>query len=205
MRTILKKRAVGVAKSTAHLWTSKAKLSNAELEKLSARLLAVKRQQVKKLAGINQRIREHNDAIIHEEARNFISSVNLTSDFKKLLCSVMFWCEGGKNARAGIQFINSDPLMVKKFLELFREAFQLDESKFQALVHLHEYHDPIRQLEYWSKVTSIPLRQFHKSYLKANTGKNIREGYPGCISVRYLDGSIGKLLKMIYIEFSKDM
>jgi hypothetical protein len=119
------------------------------------------------------------------------------------MCSLLFWAEGQKDVRAGVTFINSDPNMIQTFLKLFRHSFEVDESKFHALVHLHEYHDTKVQLEYWSKLTGIPLKQFWKPYLKPHTGKNKRIDYPGCISIRYLDSQFGKLLKMIYIEFSK--
>jgi hypothetical protein len=72
-------------------------------------------------------------------------------------------------------------------------------------VHLHDYHNADHQQLYWSGVTNIPLNQFHKPYLKPHTAKNKRPGYPGCLSLRYLDSRLGNLLKMIYIEFSKSI
>lgn len=115
----------------------------------------------------------------------------------------MFWCEGEKDVRSGIRFINSDPVMIQTFLSLLRTSFPIKEEKFRALVHLHGYHDPVEQQRFWSEVTGIPLERFHKPYLKPNTGRNTRPGYPGCISIRYQDSSLGKALKMIYSEFGK--
>ena len=115
----------------------------------------------------------------------------------------MYWCEGGKDVRAGLQFINSDPILIATFLKYFREAFNLDEAKFRALIHLHDYHDPRKQLAYWSEITQIPEAQYHKPYIKPHSGVQKRPNYPGCVSVRYLDSTLGKTMQMIYSELGQ--
>ena len=194
---------LGVAKSTAYAWTYNLDLDNDQRSLISSRLVTSKRQNVKKLAILKSGVRLRREAEVRSKALDIVGNAKLTLDHKRLVCALLFWCEGGKDVAAGIQFINSDPLMVAKFLSLLREAFPVQESKFRALVHLHDYHDPTAQLAYWSEITQIPLLQFHKSYIKPHTGKNIRPGYPGCISVRYLEASLGRLLKAIFIEYSK--
>ena len=73
----------------------------------------------------------------------------------KLLASFLLWTEGSKSARSYISFINSDPLMIRTFLTLLRKSFSLNESKFRALMHLHEYHKEQQQMIFWSKVANI--------------------------------------------------
>ena len=195
---------LNISKSTAHLWTSKIDLNEVEIRNLQDRLLGVKRNHVKNLVKANALRQKQLDLSIESSARKVVSKARLNSEHTKLLAAIMFWCEGGKDTRSGIRFMNSDPVMVKAFLSLLRNSFELEEARFKALVHLHSYHNPRRQLIFWSKVTGIPRTQFYKPYLKLNSGKNKRENYPGCISVRYSDSSLGKLLKMIYIEFSRN-
>lgn len=221
MRTIIKQRAIklrkngylyseiasklDVSKSTAHLWTSKLALSDLERQALQIKLKNVKREHAKNLLGINRKLRADKDLLVMEEARKVVSVAKTTLEYKKLICAILFWCEGGKDTGSGVKFMNSDPHMVKTFLALFRGSFTLKDNKFRALIHLHEYHDPDKQMKFWSNVTGIPTSQFNRPYLKPHTGKNTRDGYPGCISVRYYDSSIGKLLKMIYIEFGNSV
>lgn len=197
-------RELGVAKSTAYSWTYDQVLSPQESKRLIEKLRSNKSERIKYLAILKRAKREERDRQIQQTAAQIVGSTNLTSNHRRLLCSLLFWCEGAKSVAAGITFINSDPIMIRKFLELFRSSFKLDENKFRALVHLHEYHDVDKQQRFWAEITGIPLSQFHRPYLKPNTGKNTREGYPGCISIRYFDSALGKLLKMIYIEFSKE-
>jgi hypothetical protein len=102
-----------------------------------------------------------------------------------------------------VSFINSDPEMIKYFLDVFRKAFKVDEKKFRALIHLHEYHDIDKQTDFWSKITRIPKEQFTKPYRKENGGKRKRENYQGCVSIRYNDRKIAKELIFLVKELSK--
>ena len=74
---------------------------------------------------------------------------------------------------------------------------EADEKKFSAFLHLHNYHNQVLQRQYWSKITKISLPRiliFHKK----NSAKNIRERYPGCISVRYHDIKLAKEIEFLY-------
>ena len=109
---------------------------------------------------------------------------------------MLYWCEGEKHSPA-MRFTNSDPQMLNFFLKLFRSAFKIDESKLRVCLHLHEYHDQRQQKIFWSKITGIPEVQFSKIYLKPNTGLSKKEGYPGCVSLRYFDHKIALELEAL--------
>ena len=95
--------------------------------------------------------------------------------------------------------------MIGSFIKLFRLSFVLDERKLRALIHIHEYHNEVKIKNYWSHLTTIPLIQFSKSYLKPHTGKVIRSGYKGTIRIRYYDYTIASELKAIYNMFAKQL
>lgn len=101
----------------------------------------------------------------------------------KLACALLYWGEGNKVDKS-VAFTNSDPVMVQTFVTLLRSSFPLVESKWQATIHLHEYHNERLQKRFWSNITGIPLDKIG-IYKKPNSGQNIRVGYPGCITVRY--------------------
>lgn len=126
-----------------------------------------------------------------------IKGLSITENYSRLICGVMYWCEGTKNPRGGMTFINSDPAVIRKFLFLLRKSFSIDERKFHPCIHLHAYHDVKKQLDFWSKITHINKDQFIKSYIKPNTGKRIRENYQGCISLRYGSNDFGRRLLAI--------
>jgi transposase-like protein len=192
-----------VPKSTLHYWTKGLELTDRQKMLITGRLQQAKRQHVQGLAERKLMRQRQKEQAIQLQAKTIVANARLSLDHKRLLCAALFWCEGEKDVSSGIRFINSDPLMIKKFLALLRESFVLDESKFRALVHLHSYHDPVVQLRYWSELTNIPETQFYKPYQKLHTSKQTKVGYQGCISVRYVDAALGKFLKAIFVEYSE--
>src|ERR1700743_3531215 len=166
-------RTLHVAKSTAYLWVKDIPLTDAEDAKISFALKDAHRRAV---AGmVSAKAQKHSAAQeeIVREAYEIVRGGKLDINHQRILCATMFWCEGQKDVSGSLVFINSDPVMVRSFLNLLRNGFRIDESKFRALIHLHEYHDEQKQVEYWSEITGIPSKQFYKSYIKPRTGKNI--------------------------------
>lgn len=120
-----------------------------------------------------------------------------------MLCALIYWCEGAKlyGNKGNFCFTNSDPMLVAAFLKLLRASFDIDESKFHPALHIHEYHNERAQLKFWSKVTSIPVGQFIRSYRKPESGITIRKGYQGCVQVRYYDKMVLRRILAIASEF----
>jgi hypothetical protein len=132
-----------------------------------------------------------------KNARAEIKSLKINKNYSKLLCSLLYWCEGTKNSKNGVCFINSDPNLIKKFLTLLRASFELNEIKFRPCIHLHAYHSPEIQLDFWPRITNINKQQFIRPYIKPNSGKRIRQNYPGCISIRYHSNDLARRLLAI--------
>lgn len=141
---------------------------------------------------------------IRETVVSELATIQLPISVGKLLCAFLYWAEGAKD-REYLTFINSDPKMIHTFLYLFRRFFKPDETKFRVLVHLHPYHNPSEILSFWATTTKIPLSQFNKPYLKKNSGINKKDGYQGCISVRYYDAKIAKEIFWLYTTFSSTL
>lgn len=129
------------------------------------------------------------------EARADLGNISVTSALARVLVSLLHYCEGEKTYK-GVYFTNSDTDLVSLFLRLFRKAFSLDERKFRVCMHLHSYHNEKKLKEYWSHNTAIPQSQFIKSFRKQEGGKTRKEGYNGCVSIRYHDAAVAKDLLM---------
>ncbi|MCX6727218.1 MAG: hypothetical protein NTX11_00165 [Candidatus Saccharibacteria bacterium] len=192
---------LGLSKSTIHDWVSKIELTKKEQTRVNEHYLQIQKTKVELMSAANRKIRLDKEAITSQKAEKIVYKLHLNKEELQLVCALLFWCEGNKDISSGLKFTNSDPIMIEVLMSCLRKSFDLDESKFRALVHLHDYHDPDTQLRYWSDVTKIPLSQFHKYYLKKNTGKNKHPGYPGCVNVRYNDKQLGLLLQMLYTSF----
>lgn len=184
---------LSVAKSSASLWVRDIALSPSAKKVLLTKItqgqfVAAERKKAK--------TRAVEDAYL-QQSREELAATTLSPVYKKLLCALIYWCEGTKNPKTGVTFINSDPYLMKQFLSLLRSSFQIDERKFHPCLHLHSYHSKEKQLDFWSKVTNINKGQFIKPYVKPNTGKRIRIDYPGCLSVKYHSNDLARRLLAI--------
>jgi predicted transcriptional regulator len=191
---------LAISKSTASLW-----LRGIELTSLAKERIRDKRRVGREKAANSRRV--HTDAKIAEgiqSASNIVAGAVFNKDAERLLCALLYWCEGVKMRRSNtFAFTNSDPDLIRLFLSLFRKNFPIEEKKLRLQIHVHEYHDIEAQLQFWSKVTNIPLSQCNRPYQKPHSGKRIRDGYQGCASVRYLDTDLARRLEAIAIVFLK--
>ncbi|KKR35536.1 MAG: hypothetical protein UT67_C0001G0041 [Candidatus Magasanikbacteria bacterium GW2011_GWA2_40_10] len=186
-----------ISKSTAMVWTLEVRLGKIALKRIEN----LREKGRKKAIITNKKKRLTIKLDIEKKVRkNFIFKT--TTSLSRLLCSLLYWCEGEKN-ECSIAFTNSDPLLISAFLKLFRSGFQAVESKFRVCLHLHQYHNETKQKRYWSKVTQIPIKQFFV-YRKSNTGKSIKKDYPGCVSIRYHDYTKALELGFYYKIFAKN-
>ncbi|MDO8585202.1 MAG: helix-turn-helix domain-containing protein [bacterium] len=181
---------LNVAKSSVSLWVRDVALSSSAKKILLAKItlgqfVAAERKKAKTRAIEDGYLRQ---------AREELSATTLSPVYKKLLCALIYWCEGTKSPKTGVTFINSDPHLIKQFLSLLRTSFEIDERKFHPCLHLHSYHSKEKQLDFWSEITNINRSQFIKPYVKPNTGKRIRIGYPGCLSVKYHSNDLARRL-----------
>jgi hypothetical protein len=190
-------QSLGIYKSTASVWLNNIKLNQKAQKRLERRHIL---GQYKAMVTAKAKRNTMKDEI-DRKSTNSIKNIMLNKELYKLLCSFLFWTEGGKSTDSYVFFTNSDPKMVATFIKLIRNSYRLDENKFRAMVHIHEYHNEEDIKEYWSKVTGIPLTQFSKSYKKPNTGKRVRDGYKGTIRVRYYDYKIALELRSFYNTF----
>lgn len=188
-----------IAKSTTSLWLRTTPLNQDALKRIEEKKVGARLKGLEILRTI--RLQKNN--AVERQAVDVVSAIDLTSiNLCKTLCALLYWGEGSKTGYR-LSFINSDPLMIKTFLTLLRRSFPLDEKKFRALVHIHEYHNENEIKNYWSIITKIPPTQFSKSYLKPHTRKLVRPGYKGAIRIAYYDSRIAAQLKATYNILAK--
>lgn len=97
--------------------------------------------------------------------------VNLLNnkDDKKLALVILYLAEGSKNTNGSVVFGNSNPLIIKLFLDLLRSVYDIDESKFRCTLQCRADQD-ISSLEiFWSKLSGIPKSQFYKARIDIRT------------------------------------
>lgn len=188
-----------ISKSTASLWLRDVELLQNAKERINNLGISGRR---KAQQTVRKRIASEDGRIISAVRKNVDKCTLLSRDDLKIICALLYWCEGGKTEKAQLTFINSDPKLVRYFVDTLRKAFDIDEKRFRVLMHVHGYHNIEKQIKFWSEITGISKEQFTKPYRKPNTGKRIKKNYQGCVSVRYYGREIRQemmfLIKEIY-------
>ncbi|HEY9584809.1 MAG TPA: helix-turn-helix domain-containing protein [Candidatus Paceibacterota bacterium] len=179
-----------VSKSSVSVWVRNIILSELATNKINDKLSLA--QQRSRQAIFSKTAVKEADAKKYAEV--IINNLKTNKEFDCLLCAMIYWCEGNKSTHDAVSFTNSDPQLLMTFLSLFRSSFNLDEKKFRVCMHLHNYHNDNEQLKFWSKTLRIPARQFTKTFRKKNIGIYKKEGYQGCVRVRYQDVTIARKL-----------
>lgn len=182
-----------ISKSTASLW-----VSHINLSKDIRKLLEIKRKNGITKARLSMaKVRKDRNDKINLFADKLVSSNYLSSDSLLLILSMIYYCEGVKNDQDGISFTNSDSGLLSFFVDGCRRVFDLDEKKWRVNMHLHFYHNENEQLKFWSKTLRIPISQFRKTFQKENKGLYPKDGYNGCVRVKYGRSEYSKKLLSI--------
>lgn len=192
---------LNIAQSTSSLWLRGITLNTIAQKRLSRRKFVGQ----KKAALIWKKKKENERAHDEIAAQEIVDRIPRDSDCCKFYCSLLYWCEGGKSDKTGLRFTNSDPELIKTFLFLLRQSFEVNEKKFHILMHLHEYHDEQKQKCFWSRITKISESQFYRTYLKLNSAKRIKTNYPGCVTIYYDDCLLARRIKAVYNTFLKNL
>jgi hypothetical protein len=188
-----------IVKSTASVWVRNVPLS------VTARRILTSKVGEGRMRGGDTRRRMNTEAknLARIEARSMIASLPSHRGLDKLMCGLLYYCEGAKDTSSGIRFTNSSPSLMAKFIDLFQKSFIIERQRVRMGLHLHGYHDQVVQRAYWSKITKIPKNQFIRPYLKPNTGKRIHPDYPGCATFYYSSAQIARELIAVAEEFLK--
>lgn len=187
-----------IAISTSSVWLRQVKISQIGKKRMVKYKELNRYKMSQKWIEKRQNQYEHN----YKNAQKLLRKFNLENkNLSRIICAILFWAEGNKDF-SHIRFTNSDPKMIATFLKYFRQSYELNEEKFRACIHLHEYHNANKIHTYWSLITQIPLNKFRKAYLKPHTGVRKKNGYMGCITIYYFDSSIAHELQAIYNAIS---
>ena len=81
----------------------------------------------------------------------------LTEREKILFLSAIYWGEGSKR---DLEIINSDPRLLKVFLNLLRTYFKLDNQRLYAYLRIFPGVSKEQSIKFWSEFLSIPAENF---------------------------------------------
>ncbi len=118
--------------------------------------------------------------------------------------TMLYWAEGYKGEKSTfVDLANSDPKMIRVFLNFLRTAYEVDEKKFRVLLYCYTDQDVAELKRFWSKVTKISIERFIKPYIRDDFRKDGRKMEHGLIHVRYIDKKLLLDIKSKISEFAE--
>lgn len=169
--------AIECAKSSISEWVRGIPLSPEQIERLE-----LKQDRARAKAANHPNSPKNVWATIRNDIRNSAKkeiSPNCSSEVLRVIGSALYWAEGYKQSVNMVNFSNSDPLMIALAMRFFREVCKVPEAKFRGTVHIHPHLDKRKAEKFWSDISSIPLKQFHKTQFGVSkASKNKRDTLP---------------------------
>jgi hypothetical protein len=93
--------------------------------------------------------------------------------------------------------------MIQIFLKFLRTICNIDENKLRVYLYSHSDKNIKNLLEYWNKITEIPLEQFTKPYIRKNLDpKKSEKMKHGLIHIRYNDKKLLLVIENWIKEYS---
>ncbi len=177
---------VGVSKSSVSLWVR-------DLPRPDRLSYEASRQRqadgVARYWAEERQRREADRAAVSTGAANQIGE--LTDREILIAGAIAYWCEGAKNKPYRrcdrIDFINSDPLMIKFFLR-FLETAGISRDRLVFQISIHETADLVAVQRFWQQTVGIEGAQFNRPLIKRHKPQTVRKNtgadYHGCLRIQ---------------------
>lgn len=173
---------LNIGKSTARFWTGKIKLKPRDKERLYTKRIEILSRG---LNSSKERRRREIDEIVTSAEKEVDNVVG--DGAYKLIGAMLYWAEGNKTKQFALT--NSDPLLVKFFIDWASKVFAVTPKNFKAYLNIHSEQNDSQIKKFWAELTGIPIENFGKSFVKP-AGKNFKKNrlYYGTIKVRLICG-----------------
>lgn len=109
----------------------------------------------------------------------------------------MYWCEGFQTDRAsGIDFANSNPIMIQLFSRFLREICCVDRKRLRCYLYCYSNQNTADLITYWSSMAEIPKEQFTKPYVRNDFRLDKINKMPyGLLHIRYADKRLLRVIR----------
>lgn len=176
---------VSVSKSTLSVWLRAVSIAERHKQRFTD-----KRRQAQIKA--QQACREKRIKITAEIKSAALKNIKYINKRELWLIGVaLYWAEGSKEHQTStrVQFSNSDPKMIKLFLQWLRRCCRVSNDEIIFAIYLHEtvFERKEEIKKYWSEITGFSLDRFQSIVWKKNKintkRKNIGNDYYGLLRV----------------------
>jgi hypothetical protein len=191
---------VSLPKSTLSYWCRSVPLPNGYNRKVREYNLS-NLEKARKVALLIQKKKRKNYLESLKNRNTHLAQLIRNPNVAKIALAVLYLGEGRKNIkRSSLMFGNSDPNIVKFFLDLLRVCYNIDESKFRCTVQCRA-DQKIEELEkFWQDITKVSPSQFYKTRIDPRTVGKIskKPEYRGVCRIDYFSAEL--LIELLQIS-----
>lgn len=82
----------------------------------------------------------------------------------------LFWGEGSKRSTHSLRLSNSDPVLVRKFIDFLVSIYNIDRKKLRFQLQIYDDLDLNKSVNFWAKILSVKKSQFFKTTILERRG-----------------------------------
>jgi hypothetical protein len=82
----------------------------------------------------------------------------------------LYWGEGAKRNIHSVRLSNSDPALIKKFIDFLVEIYGIDKNRLRFQLQTYDDLDLKRLVSFWTKYLSVKNTQFYKTTILVRRG-----------------------------------
>ena len=165
------KNELGIGKSTLSNWLHDMPLSDARLKELRNT-----DAQIEKSRETKRKKKELRRAGVYEQVKH---DIECSHDMDFVNGFYLYWGEGTKTAEYVVSLTNTDPSIIRCFVQ-WLELLDVPSEQIRVKLHVYSDQNEMELKKYWSKVTGVPVCNFYKTYTKDSLAS--RKTYKGMFS-----------------------
>lgn len=160
------KRQVDVSRGTLSTWLRDHPLS----EQRTRELRDNSEVRIERYRNTRRKTKEARLGAVLQKVREDIGNLK---DANPILSGFfLYWGEGGKTEPTRISLSNTDPAMLRFFIEWLM-ALGAERERIKVRLHLYSDMDAEKEINYWSETLDISPTAFRKPYIKKSKRENI--------------------------------
>lgn len=165
---------LSVSRGSLSYWLRDIMLTDVQKERIYGKNLNIRRKFIEYNKKKHDRAISYKENIVENSRREIIE---ISKEELKLIGIALYWAEGYKAESAKyVEFVNSDPVMIRLMMKWFRIACNVPDEKFRIKIQIHNEENIKGAIEFWSLNTGIQPEQFMKPYLKTSPTSKRRSG-----------------------------
>jgi hypothetical protein len=109
----------------------------------------------------------------------------------------LYWGEGTKSCKTSVRLGNTDPSLLKTFMQFLMRFFRVRHEDFRFGLQIFSDMDPECALQYWIRTLRVKREQFHKKVIVSKSGSMgtyRKKSMYGVVTVHYHNSKLRNML-----------